>query len=143
MSVCTSPVKPVSTTSRLTCVRQVALLIVMSAVALTGCDAANEGETRSPGGAASVQEARESLPVGASSPFSIYTHCGFQFATIDGALRRTRLRDDGNGNPPHGWPGLVTGTIERVSKNRATFTGINVTVRAVFRPAPHAQYFCD
>src|SRR5690349_19531674 len=66
-------------------------------------------------------DAKDSLPLGATAPFSVYTHCGFQFAVIDGETWRTRLRDDGHGNAPRGWPVSVTGNIERISETRAVF----------------------
>lgn len=82
------------------------------------------------------------LPVGSAALLRVDAHCGFEFAQIDGELWRTRLRDDGNGNPPAGWPQVITGLIERTAERRATFVGEDVQVRAVFRPAPNATYMC-
>ena len=87
-------------------------------------------------------DAHVDLPVRATAPIRVYAHCGFEFTQIDGKLWRTRLRDDGQGNPPVGWPQVVVGTIERTSEREAMFIGENVRVRAVFRPAPHAEYIC-
>ncbi len=116
---------------------------VVSVITVSGCDASPSSEPLVSDSPTTVEDAGKDLPVGASAPFSVYAHCGFEFANIDGALWRTRLRDDGHGNPPDGWPVSVDGNIERVSENRAVFAGTNVSVRAVFRPAPHAQYLCD
>jgi hypothetical protein len=112
---------------------------------LTGCDgSADDAQPSGLTSPTSTVEARDNLPVGASAPFRVYAHCGFEFAQIDGRLWRTRLRDDGHGNPPRAWgTELVKGRIERVSESRAVFTGTNVKIHAVFRPAPHAQYMCD
>lgn len=87
-------------------------------------------------------DAHEDLPVGAESPLNVYAHCGFKFTRIDGVLWQTRLRGDGQGNPPAGWPNVVQGTVARVSKTRAIFRGTSVRVRATFRPAPNAKYAC-
>ena len=88
------------------------------------------------------RNAHENLSVGERAPLRVYAHCGFEFTEIDGELWKTRLRDDGQGNPPAGWTALVEGTIERTSDARAVFVGTSVRVRAVFRPAPNAKYSC-
>ena len=88
-------------------------------------------------------DAHQSLAVGAEAAFKVYAHCGFEFTEIDGELWKTRLRDDGQGNPPAGWTDVVEGTVERTSQTRAVFIGSSVQVRAVFRPAPGAKYACD
>jgi hypothetical protein len=37
-------------------------------------------------------------------PYRLYTHCGIQWARINGTFwRATRPLSDGNGNPPPGW----------------------------------------
>ena len=91
---------------------------------------------------AASADAHVDLPVRATAPIRVDAHCGFEFTQIDGKLWRTRLRDDGQGNPPVGWPQVVVGTITRTSEREAMFIGENVHVHAVFRPAPHAEYIC-
>ena len=116
---------------------------------LTACGTTEPAESP-PDRVATVRESptpftgdpHEELPVGAVAPFGVYAHCGFEFTQIDGELWRTRLRHDGHRNPPSGWPEVVEGTVERTSPSRAVFVGGNVDVRAVFRPAPHAEYLC-
>ena len=87
-------------------------------------------------------DAHEHLAVGAKAALRVYAHCGFEFTQIDGELWKTRLRDDGQGNPPAGWTDVVEGTVERISETRAIFIGSSVQIRAVFRPAPGAKYAC-
>jgi hypothetical protein len=37
-------------------------------------------------------------------PYTLLTHCGIEWAKIDGTFwRATRPLSDGNGNPPSGW----------------------------------------
>lgn len=87
-------------------------------------------------------DAHADLPVGTTGRIRVYAHCGFEFTQIDEESWRTRLRDDGHGNPPAGWPQVVVGTIKRTSEREAMFIGENLRVHAVFRPAPHAKYMC-
>lgn len=122
-----------------------ALMAVAVLVVLGGCGSdASRAEVDTPSGASAstAPGALRALRVGSTAPLRVYAHCGFEFTEIDGELWRTRLRDDGQGNPPDGWPQVVVGTIERTSANSAVFVGENVRVRAVFRPAPHATYTC-
>jgi hypothetical protein len=86
--------------------------------------------------------ARDSMPVGSRSAFTVSSHCGVEFARIDGETWRTRLRDDGNGNAPPGWPVRIHGTLTRTSENRAVFVSDAIPEVLVFRPAPKARYIC-
>lgn len=43
------------------------------------------------------------LEVGESYDYVLYTHCGVEWARIDGVWWRTTPLDDGNANPPDGW----------------------------------------
>lgn len=82
------------------------------------------------------------MPVGTRAHFTVFAHCGVQFTTIDGETWRTKLRDDGQGNPPDGWPQQIAGTLSRPSEDRAVFTSDAIPVTLVFRPAPDAKYAC-
>ena len=113
-------------------------------VGLGGCSSIDAGgpvNVTAPDMGASA-DAHVDLPVGATGRIRVDAHCGFEFTQIDGKLWRTRLRDDGQGNPPAGWPQVVVGTINRTSEREAMFIGENARVRAEFRPAPHAEYMC-
>lgn len=53
-------------------------------------------------------------------PYTLYTHCGIEWARIDGTFwRATRRLSDGNGNPPRGW-GNPSQTGALVFLNSAT-----------------------
>lgn len=115
---------------------RVALFTLGLALLLAGCSASESEPSH-------VQaSARDSMPVGSRAAFAVYSHCGVEFARIDGETWRTRLRDDGNGNAPHGWPGLIRGTLTRPSENRAVFVSDAIPEVLVFRPAPKAKYIC-
>lgn len=112
------------------------LVILLLSVLGSGCSSSAEPRR-------STAPPRDSFPVGSEASFRIYAHCGVQFARIDGDTWRTKLRDDGNGNPPKGWPQLIAGTLTRPSADRAVFTSDEIPAALVFHPAPHATYICD
>ena len=85
----------------------------------------------------------ENFPVGSTAPFRVFAHCGVEFTTIDGITWRTKPRDDGNGNPPEGWPmQVIAGTLTRPTDERAVFRSLEIPVKLVFRPAPDARFSC-
>ena len=101
------------------------------------------GCASSDSGGPEVQAApRDSFPVGSRAAFSVDAHCGVEWAVIDGDTWHTRLRDDGNLNPPRGWPQLIDGVLSRPSTNRAVFVSDQIPVRLVFKPAPDAIWSC-
>jgi hypothetical protein len=75
-------------------------------------------------------------------PFNLDAHCGVQYASIDGESWETKRRDDGNGNPPEGWPQVIQGRLERVDDETAVFTSAQIPIRLVFHPAPDAVWKC-
>jgi hypothetical protein len=111
-------------------------------VLVAGCtshsDAAVESRTH-----ATVTEPSGQVSAGTPrASFTVFAHCGVQFATIDGETWRTKLRYDGQGNPPNGWPQQITGTLSRPSQDRAVFRSDAIPVRLVFRPARDATHAC-
>jgi hypothetical protein len=85
----------------------------------------------------------ESFPVGSRAPFALISHCGVEFDTIDGDTWRTRPRNDGNGNPPRGWPTMsIRGVLTRPTRDRVVFVSDEIPVRLVFRPAPGVDWSC-
>jgi hypothetical protein len=84
----------------------------------------------------------DAFPVGSRASFVVNAHCGVEWAFIDGYSWHTRLRDDGNGNPPRGWPQQIDGVLTRPSKHRAIFVSEQISVKLIFRPAPNAQWSC-
>lgn len=115
--------------------RRIPFAVAALVLLVQGCSASGTArdETVSP---------HDSFPVGSKAFFRLDAHCGVEFETIDGYTWRTTRRDDGEGNPPPGWPQLVPGTLSRPSRNRAVFVSDQIPVRVVFRPAPSATYSC-
>jgi hypothetical protein len=113
--------------------------VAICAFALTapGCGAAHDGRTDT----AQVLP-RDSFPEGSRASFTVDAHCGVEYTVIDGYTWRTRLRDDGNSNPPRGWPQRIEGVLTRPSHNRAVFVSTQIPVTLVFKPAPDAVWSC-
>jgi hypothetical protein len=65
-----------------------------------------------------------SRTVARAEPHRLYTHCGIQWARIDGTFwRATRPQSDGYGNPPRGWSNpFQTGTLVFRSRTTAEFS---------------------
>jgi hypothetical protein len=59
----------------------------------------------------------------AGRPYQLYTHCGIQWAKIDGTFWRARHPlSDGRGNPPVGWGNAFQrGTLVFISPTTARF----------------------
>jgi len=112
------------------------LSLALLGVVVTGCSASESDSAKS-------ASAHDSMSVGARSAFTVFAHCGVEFTTIDGDTWRTRPRDDGQGNPPAGWPDAIRGTLTRQSEDRAVFTSDAIPVTLIFKPAPHAKYSCE
>jgi len=74
------------------------------------------------------------FPVGSTGSYILLAHCGVEFAIIDGDTWRTRRRDDGQGNPPAGWPDEVEGRLTRPSDDRAVFESEAIPEVLVFEP---------
>ncbi len=73
-------------------------------------------------------------------PYGLYTHCGIQWARIDGAFwRATQPLSDGNGNPPAGWGNPIQeGTLTFRTQTTAEFTSRagSVTFKRTGRTQP-------
>jgi hypothetical protein len=81
-------------------------------------------------GCAGAQQAAGGVPVSGSSastspavPYSLYTHCGIDWARIHGRwYRASPPLSDGSGNPPRGWGNPdQQGTIRMISSTEAVF----------------------
>lgn len=62
-------------------------------------------------------------PADAGRPYQLYTHCGIQWAKIDGTFWRAKHPlSDGSGNPPVGWGNpFQHGTLVFMSPAAARF----------------------
>lgn len=83
--------------------RTALVILVLAAAVLSGCG--DDDRTEGP-----AQEAIDNQPpygpgvqVGESYDYDLYTHCGIEWARIDGVWWQTAPLDDGNANPPDGW----------------------------------------
>lgn len=114
-----------------------AVAICGFALTLVGCGSAQDRQTD----AAQVLP-RDSFPEGSRASFTVDAHCGVEFTVIDGYTWRTKLRDDGNLNPPRGWPQLIAGVLTRPSNDRAVFVSAQIPVKLIFKPAPDAVWSC-
>lgn len=66
------------------------------------------------------------MTIGKEYDYSLYTHCGIEFATFDGRRWRTEPLDDGSGNPPAGWGNpSQSGAVVLLTRDRAEFRGDN------------------
>jgi hypothetical protein len=67
---------------------------------------------------------RATTSVHRGEPYRLYTHCGIQWATIDGRFwRATEPLSDDNGNPPPGWGNpFQAGTLTFRSDATAEFS---------------------
>jgi hypothetical protein len=74
------------------------------------------------------------------TPYRLYTHCGIQWARIDGTFwQATKPLSDGNGNPPPGWGNpYQQGTLTLTSHTTAEFTSPvgNATFKRTERTQP-------
>ena len=122
-------------------------ILLAAVLSLSACSTADEpseldGPKAAESSAATSRGPMDDFPVGSSAPFAVYAHCGVEFTTIDGTTWRTTRRDDGQGNPPKGWPQSIPGTLTRTVDDRAVFTATEMPVEFVFKPASDAQYLC-
>ncbi len=73
------------------------------------------------------------VEAGEAYDYVLYTHCGIEWAPIDGVWWHTDRVDDGNANPPEGWgTPFDAGTLAVEADDRATYTsdtGIEVEFR--------------
>jgi hypothetical protein len=83
--------------------------------------------------AGSRRTARIGTAPGRSSRYLLYTHCGIEWASIDGVYwHADQPRSNGNGNPPRGWGDpFQVGTL-RVS-DHATAEFVSAAGSVTFR----------
>lgn len=74
-----------------------------------------------------------SVEIGKSYDYVLYTHCGIEWAPIDGVWWQADPLDDGNANPPRGWGNPYdAGRLTLDTTGAATYTsdtGIEVEFR--------------
>jgi len=72
----------------------------------------------------SVPASGPSASISRAAPYVLFTHCGIDWANIDGRwYRASPPLSDGSGNPPPGWGNPdQQGTIQIISRTEAEFT---------------------
>jgi hypothetical protein len=87
------------------------LASVAAAVAAVGC------------GSQTSSSIRMTTPADAARRYQLYTHCGIEWAKIDGTFWRAKHPlSDGSGNPPAGWGNpFQDGTLVFISPTTARF----------------------
>jgi hypothetical protein len=103
------------------------LAAALAAMAVIGC------------GSAATSSTRAAPTAHAGRPYRLYTHCGIEWAKIDGTFwRATHPLSDGNGNPPPGWGNpFQNGTLVFISRTKARFESRAGTV--TFRRTPRRE----
>jgi hypothetical protein len=87
-----------------------ALLVLMVATVFAGC------------GSNTTAARPHTTSARRGEPYRLYTHCGIQWATIDGTFWRATSHLS-YGNPPRGWGNpFQQGTLTLLSRTTAEFT---------------------
>ena len=113
-----------------------AVAAVAGMLVLAGCGNAHQAAGNVPTG---------SPPASMSNavPYSLYTHCGIDWARINGRwYQASPPLSDGSGNPPAGWGNPdQQGTIQVISSTEAELTdSAGHHVRFVLRPGARAPH---
>jgi hypothetical protein len=96
-----------------------AVLVLAGAMALVAC-----GDDEIAADTGSEPPNGPGVDVGQSYDYALYTHCGIEWARIDGVWWRTEPLDDGNGNPPRGWGNPYdSGQLHIVDETTAIYSG--------------------
>lgn len=62
--------------------------------------------------------------IGQTYEYVLYTHCGIEWARVDGMFWQSTPLDDGSGNPPAGWGNPYdAGELEIIERNVAVYRG--------------------
>jgi len=120
--------------------RSLVAAVLLGAFAVAGC-----GDDQGADGRPRVVDEPPRMDVDGDAPYGpgveagdaydyvLYTHCGVEWAPVDGVWWRTGRLDDGNANPPEGWGNpFDAGKLTVESDDRATYTsdtGIEVEFR--------------
>lgn len=79
------------------------LLMILSAAVVSGCGDDDRAEGPAQADVDNEPPYGPGVTVGETYDYGLYTHCGIEWARIDGVWWRTPPLDDGNANPPPGW----------------------------------------
>jgi hypothetical protein len=131
--------------------RQTVLMRILSrlivvVVLLTGC-ASDRGVAdpgQDPADVANEVPYGVGVEVGDTYDYSLYVHCGVEWARIDGVWWRTDPLNDGYANPPAGWGNPYTpGTMTLSGPDVASFDGPTGTVEFTRTDIVDVPYECE
>ncbi len=116
------------------------LLVGVVTLILTACSTTYTGSAESP---TTAEMSRPPYGPGTEPTkvydYALHTHCGIQWAQIDGRLWETEPLNDGNGNPANGWDNpWHQGTLTVVDHHTATYDSHRGPVLE-FRPVEPAD----
>lgn len=79
------------------------------------------------------------------NPYRLYTHCGIEWARIDGTFwRANQPLSDGSGNPPPGWGNpFQDGSLDLIGRTSARFTSPAGTVLFQRTSRTHPPVICS
>jgi len=106
--------------------RSLAVLLLAGAMALGACGDDDDGVVNGPAQEAIDNESPygPGVEVGETYDYDLYTHCGVQWARIDGVWWQTTPLNDGGGNPPGGWGNPYdVGELRVVDEGTAVYSG--------------------
>jgi hypothetical protein len=84
------------------------------------------------------------VEVGVDYDYSLYVHCGVEWARIDGVWWRTHPLDDGDANPPDGWGNPYhRGQLVVRDADVAEFSGPDGTVEFERTEIVDTPYECE
>jgi hypothetical protein len=122
---------------------RVAFLVVMTIVGSCASDDVVDG----PAQADLDNEAPygPGVVVGETYDYVLYTHCGVQWARVDGVWWESELLDDGNANPPEDWGNPYDkGQLTVIDGTTAEYTGgPGATVRFERTGATEPPFACE
>jgi hypothetical protein len=91
-------------------------------------------------GSRTITAKRPTASTPRGTPYRLYTHCGIEWARINGTYWRAKPPlSDGSGNPPPGWGNpFQEGTLARTSSSTARFNSPagSVTFQRTTRTRP-------
>jgi hypothetical protein len=131
---------------RQTVVMRILIGLIVVAGLSTGC-ASDQGVAdpgQDPADVANEAPYGVGVEVGETHDYSLYVHCGVEWARIDGVWWRTDPLNDGDANPPAGWGNPYTpGTVTLSEPDVAIFDGPAGTVEFTRTDIVDVPYECE
>ncbi len=120
--------------------------LCIGAALLAGCSSNNgqAGVGQDPADVANDVPYGPGAEVGVTYDYSLYVHCGVEWARVDGVWWRTDPLNDGNANPPDGWDNPYhRGELTLREPNVADFQGPEGSVEFERTDIVDTPYECE